>query len=455
MKSALTLIFVFVCFTQAISQDSTKVLDNLKLSWESYNCYAPNNAKPLLPQSIDKNRVWGGTNRDNPLSHGATTFGLRIESELIKNYRIDVRLMAEHRGISYGVFNTKSMIVYPIFKFSFVDTLRFSNQKWIISGTAGQELDFKQGEGLYIYNLNCHAERLWLQFKPNLIFEVFHIGDLSNGIGLGLDEFFQQSLIFPRIPLSKKADKFLKLQISLTEWVGSFGISSSFRDSIKKAILPEVMASINVGKNAKFYAHFALKATQKPYRIDSAVFYTPTNIEKIAAVIGFNGHYKTTKWAIETTAEARFYGKAFNIERSDNVNFYRGKGNFGLLFGYNATIGDNLYPLASYDRPFSQWGVFTEYQNKNVGALTLRLKGTRHLKNALYWYFDVDYNAIFGENEKPFHYFFGSTGLNYKFRSDIDCVIGLTNKGMNLDVSYPTFYFFSMPNFFIFLKKTL
>ena len=459
MKSTLTLIFVFVCFTQAISQDTTKVLDNLKLSWESYNCYAPNSAKPLLPQSIDENRFLGSTILDNPLDHGATTFGLRIESELIKNYRIDVRLMAEHRGISYGVFNTKSMIVYPIFKFSFVDTLRFSHQKWIISGTAGQELNFKQGEGLYIYNLNCHAERLRLQFKPNLIFEVFHIGDLSNGIGLGLDEVFQQSFIFPRIPLSKKADKFLNLKISLTEWRGIRTFHedtlSPFYNPVEESILPEIMASINAGKSSKFYAHFALKATQKPYRTDSAVYYTPTNTEKMAAVIGFNGLYKTSKWAIETTAEARFYGKAFNYERSSDGAFYRGQGNFGLAFNYNSTIGRNLYPLASYDRPFSQWGVFTEYQNKNVGALTLRLKGTRQLKNLLYWYFDADYNVIFGENEKPFHYLFGSTGLNYKFRGDIDCVIGMTNKGMNLDVSYPTFYFFSMPNFLIFLKKTL
>jgi hypothetical protein len=453
MKPLFTFLFAVCLCWCVVGQDSTRFFDRLQFSWEAYNFYAPqSDKKTLLPKSIERNRFWGKNATDNPLYHGASAFGLRIESEIIKNYRIDIRFIAEHRGISYGVFSTNSMIVYPIFRVSFVDTIRFKNQKWLASGNAGQERDFQQGEGLYLYNLNCHAEHLRLQVHPQLIFEIFHIGDLSNGIGLTLDEVYQQSLIIPDIPLSKKR---LNLQLTLTQWKGYIKSYRNFENAEQTFVLPEISASLPINSALKIYTHLGFKNVKNPYQTDSAVFFTPKTIDKFAGVLGIKWQPKTEKWAFKAIAEARFYGKAFNFERANMGTLYRASGWYRPSYGYNATIGDNLYPLSSYDRPFSQWGVFTEYQNKNVGALTLRAKGNRHLKGRLYWYFDGDYNAIFAENEKPFHYFFATTGFNYKFRNDIDCILGMTNKGMNLDVYYPTFYFHPKMSQFVCLKKPL
>jgi hypothetical protein len=453
MTKTLTFLFFISSFSNLIAQDSTRFYDHIKLSWEADAYYAPQIERRIsLPETIKSQRYFKKFASDNPLHHGASAFGLRIESALIKNYNLDVRLMAEHRGISYGVFNTASMIVYPIFRFNFVDTLRFKNAKWVISGQVGQERNFSQGEGLYLYNLNCHAERLRIQVHPHVILETFHIGDLSEGIGLALDEVFQQSIIFKDIPLSKNAQK-LTVQLSLTKWEGLYTpYYQRYQNPDERVFLPEIMAHFYPNRATKIYTHLSFKPVTTPYQIDSAVYYKPTPIGKIAGLVGINWQRKTEKLNIETVFEARYYGKSFNFERAERSSFYRNRSSF---FGYNATIGQNLYPLASYDRPFSQWGVFTEYNHKNVGGLTLRAKGNYQLRNPWYWYFDLDDNLIFADGERPFNYLFVSTGLNYKFRKDIDCGIGLTNKGMNLDVFYPTFYYHRKPSLFIFLKKTL
>lgn len=453
MKKTLLFLILINLFSTLLAQDSTRFYDKIKLDWESYNAYTSRDDYAyLLPQKIQVQRSRSLFARDNPLYHGATSFGLQIKTEIIKNYNLDVRLMAEHRGISYGVFSTQAMIVYPIFMFNFVDTIKFGKLKWTISGTAGQHRDFEEGGGLYLYNLNCHAERVHLQVNKHMIFEILHLGDLSNSIGLALDEVNQRSIIFSNIPLSKNGEKRLDVQFSMTQWKGSFGGYFNFVNPSELVNLPELITTLHLNPHAKAYAHVGFKSVNAPYQIDSAVFYKPNNIDKLAAVVGTKWTHKADRLTIETVAEARFYGKAFNFERAQGGAFYRSRNNYS---SYNSTIGDNLYPILSYDRPFSQWAVFTEYRNKNIGGLTLRTKGNWQLKGRWHAYFDVDYNAIFAENERPFSYLFGTLCLNFKFRKDIDCSYGMTNKGMNLDVFYPTFYFHKQPSLFIFLKKTL
>ena len=48
----------------------------------------------------------------------------------------------------------------------FADTLRFGRQKWTISGSGGQERDFQQGEGLYLYNLTQAKRSKNIKKKP-------------------------------------------------------------------------------------------------------------------------------------------------------------------------------------------------------------------------------------------------------------------------------------------------
>ncbi len=407
MKKAYFFLLFFLHLSTITAQDSTRFIDKIKLSWESNDYYAPQKARTyLIPESIENRRNYGNYVTDNPLFHGATAFDLRVQAEIIKNYFVDVRFMAEHRGISYGVFNTQSMIVYPIFKFNFVDTLKWKEWRWIVSGNAGQERDFRHGEGLYLYNLNCHAENLRIQVLPNLAFDVFHIGDLTNGIGLGLDELYQGVVILKNDPLSKNGLKW-EIQLALTRWEGGFNkYKRRFNNPDEVAILPELTANIYINPSLKFYTHLALKNGTTPYQIDSAVYYKPKNSDKIAGVFGLNWQKKTQNLTIETVFEARYYGKSFNFERADRTDYYRPS----VTQVYNSTIGQSIYPLETYDRPFSQWGVFTEYYHKNVGGLTFRTKGNQHLKDAWYLYFDIDENIIFAEGEKPFNYLLVTAG---------------------------------------------
>src|SRR5688500_11505451 len=50
---------------------------------------------------------------DNPLYHGATFAKLHADVEVIAGVHIDAELLAEHRGISYGVYAVDEMIIVP------------------------------------------------------------------------------------------------------------------------------------------------------------------------------------------------------------------------------------------------------------------------------------------------------------------------------------------------------
>jgi hypothetical protein len=86
MKKTLPiLIFIVHCAT-LIAQDSTRFYDKIKLSWEANAYYAPQKERSiLLPEAIKSGRYYTKFASDNPLHHGASAFGLRIESELITN----------------------------------------------------------------------------------------------------------------------------------------------------------------------------------------------------------------------------------------------------------------------------------------------------------------------------------------------------------------------------------
>jgi hypothetical protein len=107
---------------------------------------------------------------------------------------------------------------------------------------------------------------------------------------------------------------------------------------------------------------------------------------------------------------------------------------------YNNTIGDNMYPLKYFNRPFMQWAVFTEYQWKNIWGINTQSKIIFDLIGKLKGNVDLDLNAIFAENENAFIYPFCSFGFNYDLEKDVVIKFLISNKAMNLDIHYPSFY---------------
>lgn len=147
--------------------------------------------------------------------------------------------------------------------------------------------------------------------------------------------------------------------------------------------------------------------------------------------------------------EFRFYGGLFNANyRNDDV-YYRDPGQntqYGVGFrGYYAfgnTVGPALYRLSWYDRPFSQWATYTEYQGlMDVTAGTLR---------AVVWY-DIGHDCEIGVTADiatiatasigvvtAFTYAFVDLGLRWRPVAGFSIGASITNRGMNLNLNHPT-----------------
>ena len=64
-------------------------------------------------------------------------------------------------------------------------------------------------------------------------------------------------------------------------------------------------------------------------------------------------------------------------------------------------------------------------------------------------------HAMMAEGEKPFTYPFYTIGFGWEPVDENYLMVVVTNKGMNLDVNYPTFYLYKVPYFGLTLKRNL
>ena len=123
-----------------------------------------------------------------------------------------------------------------------------------------------------------------------------------------------------------------------------------------------------------------------------------------------------SKFEIDAKIEFRNYGAGFNRGFINNV-YYRdpeGSSNFT-----NSTFGV-FAPLITYERDFSQWAVFAEYQERNVSGFMLQSSIAYNLFSKTYLRAAFDFNWISPKGEDSFVYPFYSMGFGGKPLEDIE-----------------------------------
>jgi len=143
------------------------------------------------------------------------------------------------------------------------------------------------------------------------------------------------------------------------------------------------------------------------------------------------------KFFFQTAVNARIYGENFNVNFFNGATRFRDKSNPNLFGNYQ---GDFLYPLINTFRPFEQWSVYTEYLNSRLSAFSIQLTGKKNVFKSIYTKVDLETNAIFSQQHSDHLYFFGEVGLGLELPGQINFEVYITNKLMNLDVHFQTFY---------------
>jgi hypothetical protein len=439
-----------LCIGVAFSQDTipNKIHFDIKADLWGSQIFESSNAAVSMPENI-RSRRSSSINApsdfysitDNPLKHGAYYACIKTITSFTSAFKVNIDIYGEHRGVSYGVINTNNTIVFPVISAVGSDSFYFFKKKIIGEGKVGHFLDEQLDEGLLIYNTDVQGIQAGLGTDIwKMVYTLY--GDLYNGIGLNIDDLHAVT-----IERYFGSDNKSLIGISL------YAIAPP---RTKKAdhLVWSLMAKKNTN-NGSFYFQAGYRSQNQ-----QDINFEKGFIEQIGLVVGHKLSIESKYFDFNNQTEFRFYGKSFN--KNNYVEGIKYRRDLTQQPLYANTIGEYLYPLHKFDTPFGQWAVFTEYQGLDIAGLNffgnLRYKSSPKTEIDL----GYDFNAIFCgrdtsyslKSSNNFLYPFFTLAFFYKPVPKVKAGIIFTNKGMNLDMSYPTLYLYKRPYFGIKLSTS-
>lgn len=406
----LTLIFVIGYSLPLFCQDSLLVETEL-----SNECQGQHNLAAIAKGGIGGVRQFNNSNRiisNNPIFHFAVYNGIVLKTTLNKKYSIETGLFMEERSYSHGNNTLSNLIIFPKLKLSSLDTFKIANRKistHIIAGDFWNE-DFQ--DIIRFYNIDFQALEVnfgvnnW-NFKTNVI------GDLSRNIGLDLHEMYK-----------------FQLQHKYKKVMNSIALSINELFSLPNGYHPQERDF-----NLTFYSKTTINTksnfeVQADFRINQ-----PDNMSK---AFGIKYAYHSDKWF-----------KFHSALRYMDLEFNKGYANFKPNYrSGNKFVGEQLYPLKNYYRPMNQWAFLTSHESRDLINFELNANVKYPIYKKISVFADIDYNCIYEPQlEKMFQYPLYNAGLNINFTKNFILTFSATNKQMNLDNFYQTFYISKAPLF--------
>lgn len=286
----------------------------------------------------------------------------------------------------------------------------------------GDFRNFKLYEGLTFDNLETQSWIFKLKFR-NFYIKHAGIGDLLLGIGLGIDDLYDYSTGIEDLFINQDSTLNLDLRIGYSNNRRSIGAGFwNFSGNLNYDNWFSVYSQFSMNKNSNFAYLFGLKSKFKLW-------------EKIE---------------IKTSLEYRNYSAGFNFGYTNTV-FYRDP---EKIASFTNSTNNVFIPLDYYERNFNQWAVFTEYQNVDINGLNILSTIKYELSNKIYLDLMIDFNWINTENENILFPFF-KFGLGVIPAKSAEVSLEITNRVLNLDKNFPSFYSSNNPYLLLRFYKPL
>lgn len=336
---------------------------------------------------------------DNPLLHGATYAKLSVVVEPIHAVRLDAEIIAEHRGISYGVYNTRYIEFIPRLTLSFDTNIRIGSEKIYTRLSVGNFTNLKLQEGLTIYNLDAQGTDAEVQWR-RMVLRVHNIGDLMYGIGLGINDL--------RTYLMEVRD------VRMGSWLSVDGSVAVQPISDRNDALMITTALGLQRDSTRLYLSGSLN----------------NRANSVAYLAGLSTGFSLPWIKLNSLFEYRYY----------DGNYH--DGSRWQASNYRTDAGSpHLYPLELFNRRYSQWAVYEEYAT-DVEALNLLGELSIPIAFDLVLLGLMDLNVIWAgyASVDAFVLPFYRVGLGWSPMNGSEVSLSMTNRAMNLDLTYPTLY---------------
>ncbi len=383
----------------------------------------PEYLKKRRPQEPHLTDIWGlheGELPDSPLGHGASYFAFHTWAYITPSLLLYGSFTADHRGFSFAPYNTLAIAFLARYHAAYNKTVSPLNgaDSLKINARIGTHENYRNNEGLTLYNMDVQALEGSLQWRK-LAVSAERITDLQFGIGLNIDGVVDYKVGFKDLKLNKN-------------WKAEVGIGRQKYESRPDADGVKYFTTALFNKNTRWYA-------EAGYRNSGLDVGESLNIAFLAGVRGEISRKNTT---LRYSAEYRYYGGGFNYSLRNEINTHYRDTAKGPGLNY---IGNNVYPLSFLNRPFSQWAVFTEYDKHWVSGFSFIAQLKQVLYKKIYLLAEIDYNLIRAQGEVPFAYPFYKIGGMVEAAKGTCLVVSITNKTMNLDKHYTTYYLIDKP----------
>ncbi len=435
MKSKF-LFFLIIISSKSIypqfSKDSTK----LRLTFDSevnQMYYHRTIEKDVyLNHGVSKVRYNGIS--DNPLLHSAVYGTISTKSVFGKesNFKLYFNTTIEHRGWSYGIYDMNNIVFYPNLFFLYSDTIKLGNKNLILNAKIGDFNNDSISNNMYFYNIDWQGIRIRLDFSQYYI-QYNHISDLSRCIGLNISELY-----FLRLGYLSKLN-YTDLDISTDAYIANnlIPVPGNFKFINSPNI--DFNFALNKKRKINFLLTFSLPEinklrSSKNYNIAGTVKYS-LNRNNFKSTYSISGKYFHSTNFLRN----HFYSKINYTDNSDTT--YP-----NLIYGNS--VGRILYPLKNYWYPVSQWMVYNEIANSTYdaeGIIGIELYGKldakiyKNLYNStvleLFYFYCKDYF----QNKYGVRFYY-TNYTYYKFNDNLKLGILFTDKIMNLNNAYQTFY---------------
>ena len=365
---------------------------------------------------------------DNPFFHFASFVGLQMDYHFSDNFYFHTDLIAEHRGYSFGFLSNDVVQLFPQFFIGGNDTLIVFDQSIQLEAKLGDLIHHSVNQGLTFSNDDYQGGALWLKWR-NVFLRYLVLADASANAGLNVDELWSYKLGWENY-LSKSNGT-----ISFSAFIDQLMIVDLADDPVHHY-------GISLELFFKQWRLFWESSIRNPNGL-STMADGASRGERLAFLIGSN-----RKWEWENNNEVhinfslRRYARYFN-------NNYSGEGrssfrNTNEVFNQNYS-GKQLYPLKNTYRPFLKWPVFTQFQDLEIWSASLQLSFRKHLWNDFYVNGEMEALYLNTEETGSFIYHFYHCALSYNGWKGFRLEAYATNKVMNLDVGFQSFYQSNMP----------
>lgn len=408
------------CFSQSDSLQNKKIEFDVVFGADRFlpttnrNVYLPDNIRGLRKNASPYGLSFE-TYTDIPQFHASVFAGLLTKTAFRKGYNLFVDLIAEELGQSFGSLNLSKTIIYPRIYGTIQDKISVLDREISIYAKAGDFIQYKNNYGLTFHNVDMQGLSFELGLQKWKLSYLL-VGDLSQHVGLNANDIYCYNLTYHNQLTENKS---LEFGISLNQF-------ALFRFSNNKLVNIISLSGSFKNRDINFYTEIGHRPTVTVKSLDSY----------LGALVGIEFQKKKKSFDFKAKLKARYYGNSFNEDFYDPSLRYRQQNSFV----HGNYVGNYLYPLLNTYREFDQWSVYTEYQNERIASVSSKGSFEKSLIKKFSATLSYEGNLILSDHHNVALYTFYTIGFKYQLPLDVSLEFYGTNKLMNLDAHFQTFY---------------